>query len=259
MEKKYISLLITIFITIFIFSMSILPGSQSGEVSSGFTTFIKNILDSIFVNNNISLDSLHVFVRKSAHVFEYFILGISYYFTARSFNLSVLKVSFIALITAGIDEWIQYFVPERAGRLLDVFVFDFGGFILGLGLMLLIFNRRVKINEEQVLYQIANNEISPEKGYRYLYKNENRIRVTNKAHFIKLSIHVPGEEGANKFLKVLFALPIPLGIVRFGLMFVKKNITDEISIEEIKELINSKGIQIEVDAASGEHIVIKTF
>jgi VanZ family protein len=110
MEKKYISLIITILITIFIFSMSLSTGTTSGEMSSGVTAFIKNILDSVFVNNNITLESLHIFTRKAAHVFEYFILGISYYFTAKAFNLSILKVSFIALITAGVDEWIQYFV-----------------------------------------------------------------------------------------------------------------------------------------------------
>ncbi len=259
MEKKYITLVITILITIFIFSMSLSSGTQSGEMSSGFTVFIKNILDAVFVNNNISLDTLHVFVRKGAHVFEYFILGIAYYFTARAFNLSILKVTFIVLLTAGIDEWIQHFVPGRAGRLLDVFVYDFGGFILGFGLMLLILNRKTHLSEDQILYKIANNEISAKKGYKYLYHNENRIQLTNKAHFVKLSIQVPNEEGTNKFLKILFALPIPLGIVRFGLKFINTNISEDISLDEIKELINSKGIQITVDAASGEHVVIKTF
>ncbi|QWC00087.1 VanZ family protein [Mycoplasmatota bacterium] len=259
MKYKHISLAITILITLIIFSMSLTTGSDSGNLSSGFTLFIKDILDVIFVNNQISMESLHIFVRKSAHVFEYFVLGISYYFTAKAYQLSILKISMIGLITAGVDEWIQYFVPDRAARMLDVFIFDFGGFVLGLSFMLLLFNRRIKMNEEQVLYQIAHNEISYKKGYKYLYQNRNHLNFTNKAHFAKLSIQIPGEEGVNKFLRVLFKIPIPLGILRFALLFVKENFGEDINIKEIKKLINSKGIQVKVDAASGEHIVIKTF
>jgi len=259
MSKKNISLIVSIVLTLFIFTMSILPGSESGELSSNLSLTIKNIWDGIFTNRPISIDFLNNFVRKGAHVFEFMVLGISYFFTAKFWQLSILKVSMIGLLTAGIDEFIQLFVPGRVAAWADVLLYDFGGFMLGLGLMLLIFNRSINMSETQVLDKLRNQEISSTKAYKYLYHNEELLPVTSKAHFVKLSIKVPDDPTANKFLRVLLFFPIPLGIVRFGLRFVKDKITDEIPKEELLKIINSKGITIKVNAHSGEKIIIKTF
>lgn len=260
MKKKYISLTISVVLTLLIFSMSVLSGTDSGELSSGFSSVIKNIWDAIFINHPISLDVLHNIVRKGAHVFEYFILGISYYFTAKYWHLSILKVSVIGLLTAGVDEWIQSFVPERASRWIDVFVYDFGGFILGLGILLIILNRKPKkISSKEVLLRLENQEISERKAYKLLYNAEREhIAFTNRSHFAKLSIKIPDEPKVSKFLSVLFFIPFPLFIVRFAFRFIKLDkYTDEFSTKEILEMMNSKGIRIKVNAHSGEIINIK--
>lgn len=259
MDKKKITLLISLLLTIFIFSMSLFSGADSGEMSSGLSMTLKNIWDSIFKNNPISLSFLQTFVRKAAHVFEYLLLGVSYFFTAKAWKLSILKILTIGFITAGIDEWIQTFVPGRAGRWLDILVFDLGGFIIGLALMILIFDRRSKIHPDDVLKDLEDQKISSKKAYKYLYKQGQRLSFTNHAHFLKLNITLIDEPGVNKFLKVLFFIPLPLFIARFALLFIRDFQYDGFSKEDIKRVINTKGIKINVYPQSGEQIEIITF
>ncbi|MCF7924237.1 MAG: VanZ family protein [Candidatus Izimaplasma sp.] len=254
---KHLSLIITILLTLFIFTMSLINGTQSSELSSGFTLQIKNLLDAVFVNNSIEIDTLHRVVRKGAHIFEYFVLGLSYYLTAKYWKLSILKVLFIGLVTATVDEIIQSFTPDRVISAMDIFIYDFIGFALGFGLMILLFNQTKNISPYKTLTMLESNKISSKKAYRYLY--DEKIDFTNRAHFVKLRIIVPGEVGVNRFLKVLFFVPLPLGIIRFGLKFAKiDNQNIPISKEQIIELITNKGIEIKVDAADNTKVFIKT-
>lgn len=257
MNKKRISLLISITITLLIFSMSIVPGQGSGNISSGFTGFVKNLLDSVFVNNQVSIDLLHRIIRKGAHVFEYFILGISYFFTGKAYRLSILKVLSFGLLTASIDELIQTFIPERAGRLVDVLVFDFGGFLLAFSIMLLLFNRPKKYDLEMILRKVENKTLSPQRAYREIYYPKQRLTFTNRAHFVKLKIHMGQEKGVNIFLKLLFMIPFPIIIVKMILRFLKRNITNDITNKDLSDLLDAKGSNISINAASGEQIGIK--
>ncbi len=258
-KKKYISLSITIIITLFIFSMSLLSGADSANLSSNLSVSFKGFIDNIFTNNNIAIDIIENVVRKSAHVFEYFILGISYYFTAKYWGLSILKVLVIGLMTASIDELFQNIPVDRSASVIDVLVFDFGGFVLGLGLLLLFLNKKRKEDEKVILDLLQKNEITPNKAYKKIYKQNQKINFTNNAHFIKLKIHIPDEKGVNTFLKILFFLPIPLIIFRIALPFIKfDKMNIPISKEEIYKLINSKNIKIIVNASTKEKIIIKT-
>ncbi len=68
---------------------------------------------------------LEVFFRKSAHIFEYMILAFlffRFFYFAKHFSLEKSKkwsMVFVA-ICAFLDETIQFFVENRAGRLIDV-------------------------------------------------------------------------------------------------------------------------------------------
>jgi len=246
---KYISLIISIIITIFIFSMSLLPGSDSAGLSSGLSVYLKQALDVVFTGNNISLESVQVFTRKSAHVFEYFVLGISYYYTAKNWQLSGLKIIFIGILTASVDELLQNIPADRYASIVDVIVFDLGGFIIGFGLMLLIFNhRRVSMSDKEILMQLAQRKISNRKAYKLLYKQEDYIPLTRRAHFLKLNINIPDEKGVNKFLKVLFFLPIPLFIVRFIFLFYDPSKDENIPFtkREMLDIIQSKNIKVTI-------------
>lgn len=256
-KMKKLSLIITIILTLFIFSMSLISGTESGELSSGLTLQFKKILDATFVNNTIEIDALHSFVRKGAHVFEYFLLGLAYYLTAKYWHLSILKVLFIGLVTATVDEILQSFTPGRVISAMDIFIYDFIGFIIGFSILLLIFNKTKNIDPNETLSLLEDNKITPNKAYKYLYQE--KIHFTNRALFVKLKIIVPGEVGVNRFLRILFFFPLPLGLVRFIIKVAKydeKNIP--ISKNELLALLNSKGIEINVDAADNTKVIIKT-
>ena len=258
MNKKYVSLSISVFITLVILSMSIFSGSDSSAMSSSVSLVIKNIWDSVFVNYPISIDFLNSLIRKAAHVIEYAILGVSYFFTAKHWNLSILKILLIGLLTASLDEWIQGFVPGRAGSIIDVLLFDFVGFSIGLYLMIIIFDRKCRIHPDDVLSMVENKKISYRKAYRSIYQRNNRLSFTNKAHFVKLRIIIPNSNKLNVFLRILFAIPFPLFLVRFGFWFVKDQITQEFTKTDIIKLISSKRMKVEVKANKGERILIKT-
>lgn len=256
---KYLSLAISIALTILIFTMSLMSGEVSSGLSSGLSVSVKQFLDSIFVNNQIELATLHIFIRKSAHVFEYFVLGISYFFTAKSFNLSILRILLIGLVTATADELLQNIPADRTASALDILVFDFGGFILGFGLFILLLNQTKTYETKEALALLQENKISTNKAYKYIYNKDHQLRFTNKAHFVKLRIIVPGEKGVNTFLKILFFIPFPIFIARFALQFVKFDDKDiPISKNEMLSLINNKGIKIQVNASTKEKVYIKT-
>ncbi|MDY0023867.1 MAG: VanZ family protein [Candidatus Izemoplasmatales bacterium] len=257
-KYKFITLTISILLTILIFSMSLLSGSDSGEISSSLAVDAKSILDGIF-NSNINIDTLHIVIRKGAHVFEYFILGISYFYTARAWGFSILKVLFIGLLTAVIDELLQGIPADRATSVIDMFVFDFGGFLIGNLLFVLLFNRSIEIKESEVLKMLAQNKITSRKAYRLIYRKPTKLRFTNHAHFLKLRIIVPDEEKANKFLSVLFFLPFPIFLIKIFIPFVNtKKMDIPLSKAEMLNLISAKDIVIKVNASSNEKILIKT-
>ena len=258
-KQKVITLSITIVITLFIFSMSLFSGTESGEMSSGLSVNIKSLLDSVFVNNTISLSTLNIVVRKGAHVFEYMILGISYFFTAKEWRLSILKVLVLGLLTATADELLQNIPIDRTASALDIFLYDFGGFILGFGLFMLIFNKKYNLSDYEIYNKLQSNEISPRKAYKYLYSSESYIRFTNNAHFVKLRIIIPDEAKVTKFLSVLFFFPIPLVLFKLAIPFIKFDKMDmPITKAELIKIVNSKGIKIKVNAHTKEKVIIKT-
>jgi VanZ family protein len=238
-----------------------MSGDASGEISSGLSVSIKQGLDTLFVNNNISLQTIHLIVRKSAHVFEYVILGISYFFTARYWHLSILKVLVIGLLTATVDELLQNLPADRYASAIDIFIYDFGGFIIGFGLFVLLFNNVKNISAEESLKLLSKNDISTKKAYSYLYNEQpTKLKFTNRAHFLKLRIIIPDEKGVNNFLRILFFFPIPLFLLRVALAFYDPTKSNDIPLskKEIIDLINHKGISVVVNASSKEKIIIKT-
>ena len=121
------------------------------------------------------------------------------------------------------------------------------------------------MNYDKVLSRLESQDLTPELAYKELY-NTKRVKPGKRASFIKLSIHVPEEgKGINTFLRILFALPIPLVFARWGLRFgnrfakldEKENM--DLDVEEILYLLKySRGTSIQVDAKDAK-INIKIF
>ena len=112
-----------------IFMFSAATGDESEQVSQGL---LEKIIE--FIGNFISHNTL----RKLAHFSEFAALGfcmagaIHYTFEKRKFYLPLIP-SFLYAVS---DEVHQYFVPERACRVFDIFV-DTCGVMTGIGIFLL--------------------------------------------------------------------------------------------------------------------------
>lgn len=120
--------------------------------------------------------------------------------------------------------------------------------------------REIMNKYSEVLAKIENGELTSKEGLEQLYPAP-KVKLGKRAHFIKLKIHVPEEgKGVNTFLRILFALPIPLVFARFGLRFAERFVKEEeVDFQEIRKLLKySKNTRIEVDSHDAKvniHIV----
>lgn len=111
-----------------------------------------------------------------------------------------------------------------------------------------------QVKNDLILKKLEDNEISPEDALLELYPLKKR-RKGKKAYFIKLKISVPEEgKGVNTFLKILFALPIPMIFARIGLRFGGRFIKDEeFDISEVSKMLKySKNSIIHVDSKDAQ-------
>ena len=132
MLKKRLYLTAAIAVTIFIFSNSLMPATESDEISRGLLSIILEI---------IPFDISHTFLRKLAHFTEFFSQG---FFLALFFNESFKENKKTAVCTAStgfltacIDETIQLFIEGRGPALRDVLI-DFSGTLSSLIFLLVI-------------------------------------------------------------------------------------------------------------------------
>ena len=135
MKKTAKMILLLLWMTL-IFYLSSQPADLSTEVSDigvGYTTEFLSLV--FYKTNSESIASFlieHIaYVRKAAHVFEYFVLGFMASMNTRellknrTFSASLIFCFFFA---AG-DEFHQLFVPGRSGSAVDVLIDMCGAFI----------------------------------------------------------------------------------------------------------------------------------
>lgn len=106
------------------------------------------------------------------------------------------------------------------------------------------------MNYETVLTKLENNEISVKDAYNKVY-NPNIIKPGKRATFVKMRIRVPEEgKGVNMFLRILFAIPIPIIFARWGLKFAERFVKDEdVDFKIISKMIKySKNTLIQVES-----------
>ena len=118
-------------------------GAQSGEVSVSTSAAVaQKVTEAVTsaaatVNIELTFESVHAFLRKSAHFFLYASLGLLVYLAlAKSWRVPRLWVPFAFLavvLIATTDESVQAFTPGRVGSMRDVFL-DTAGGLLGLTL-----------------------------------------------------------------------------------------------------------------------------
>jgi hypothetical protein len=113
----------------------------------------------------------------------------------------------------------------------------------------------MKVNS--VLHKIEKEELTAQEAFDLLYP-EKPIRPAKygkRAMFIKMKIVAVDEgKGANTFLRILFALPIPIIFARLGIRFASRFINDDdIDLKEISKLLKySKNTKIQVESAEAQ-------
>lgn len=148
----FLTLLLLWAFVIFMFSAQ--NAETSSETSGGFVSVIIENIYSDFndlpqdVQNNL-ITEITVIVRKSAHFFEYFVLGALSFFAVITFvdykvALCDAAALLICVVYSVSDELHQYFVPGRACRALDVLI-DSSGSLLALVLLTAVFVKSRKL------------------------------------------------------------------------------------------------------------------
>ena len=122
---------LSVFFVCFIWGNSVLPGTESGNLSGNVLNFVNSFLKKVGINKEVS----HYMIRKAAHFTEHMCFGACLLVTLRAYTQEVLKyisnILFIGLLVPVIDEFIQLFIDGRGGEIKDVII-DFSGLLVGI-------------------------------------------------------------------------------------------------------------------------------
>ncbi len=128
MKKSRVFIVISIIITLFIFSSSLKDASISSETSGRVLSFINSFL------NIFGLKMTHAVIRKLAHFAEFFSLGVSLtlsgYFSLKGLKLTTKYILLLGLFIAITDELLQFIPVGRSPMVKDVLL-DFFGVLTG--------------------------------------------------------------------------------------------------------------------------------
>ena len=154
--KKIIKIFLIVLWMMFIFHLSHQPASVSAGQSGGLINMLINMPVIGNVVSPILTSSIGEFViRKSAHMFLYFILAILtfklVYRKEKDFNNKIiikkLLISLaIVFLYACTDEFHQLFIPGRSGEFRDIMVDTAGGCI---GLCIMWIYTKMRYAEKQ--------------------------------------------------------------------------------------------------------------
>ena len=152
--KKIFSLLFLLFWCLLIFYFSNQKGDISKNSSNGvielLNQFLRIFSDSVDLNN---IEGISFIIRKSAHMFLYFVLYIAIFSVFKSFNfLKNIKSYFLifglCFLYAISDEVHQLFITERSFGIIDILIDTFGS---SLGFFFLSFgNKKIKSQDKRM-------------------------------------------------------------------------------------------------------------
>lgn len=136
---KPLSFLPAILMMYLIFTFSAQTGEVSGNLSYKISYQIVETKNEILGTNKsydelyAEADSIHYYVRKAAHMTEYFLLAVAISFPLYVYRIRGFWLMFLAGIVcvgfAGFDEYHQSFVAGRGPSLKDVGIDSIGAFI----------------------------------------------------------------------------------------------------------------------------------
>lgn len=132
-----VRIILPILVVLFIYFMSSSSGTASGAQSNGIVDFLIRL--SFF--SSIDKASLGYFVRKTAHMAEFALLGASNYWaflkTKKPFQIAFLA----SFVVAYFDEFHQLYVTGRSGSFVDIMI-DVLGSIAGIAFISIIVRKK---------------------------------------------------------------------------------------------------------------------
>lgn len=125
--QRFLWLTLLVVFTIFIFFCSYLPASESAKMSG----YVAQVFNAVFDMLGLKYDgNVEYTIRKLAHFMEFggqsWLLCKTYSAFYVSNRASTGYILFFGLLTAVVDEYIQFFSPGRECRVTDVLL-DFSG------------------------------------------------------------------------------------------------------------------------------------
>lgn len=136
---KYIALVFSVLWTAVIFLFSSASGTESAGMSGSVTQTILDFINPILSPVTIEYELMHTIIRKSAHVFEYLVLGCSYAITFRLFKFPIWLLFLVGAVIAFADEASQFLSEQRGPSVLDALLYDIPGCFIGMYAALRIF------------------------------------------------------------------------------------------------------------------------
>ncbi len=144
-----------------IFSFSAQTGKESGSLSYKISYKMMEIKNQVFQENKNEIqitraaEKIHYYVRKAAHMTEYFLLALSFAYPLYLYKVRGRKLFFIVIcvcvLAAGLDEYHQTFVAGRGPSIKDVGIDSTGAFIgccIASGIERFKINRKKKNSEK---------------------------------------------------------------------------------------------------------------
>lgn len=147
--KKIISWTAVVLWMALIFLLSAQVGDDSGSLSGGITAFVFKAINGVFPGIDLDMETMHHIIRKFAHFFAYFMLGM-FILNALTCDKNCERRDFlvaliICVLYAASDEIHQSFVPGRGPAIKDVLIDSSGAFT---GLMVLIFIKKYVLKQK---------------------------------------------------------------------------------------------------------------
>lgn len=155
--KKLLSFAPALAILFLIFGFSAQDGETSGSLSFEISLFLVKLFSPLLptaLSENVLIERaefIHYFVRKAAHMTEYFLLALSLQLPLAAWCSKLswkLRISTGFLLTAAfaaLDEFHQSFVPGRSGNFIDVCIDSTGAAIASLCLFIFFSIRQKRL------------------------------------------------------------------------------------------------------------------
>ena len=168
--RRKLAVIVCLLWMAFIFYQSSQTSQQSNELSHEIVNYIgsqqkeetkvETPESMVIQESKSSFEQVNVFIRKSAHAFEFFILAILLAWVLIEYHILGWKVTVMTLLAvllyAMSDEFHQLFVEGRSARIFDVTV-DFVGGVIGISFVQLILKiRQIKSLGNSKLLLVSN-------------------------------------------------------------------------------------------------------